>query len=78
MDTLVLYYRIKLTEFTQVPDGNDDMEMWENIQPETEKYLQHLFGNIHSISNVIIKRNKNSYYFNVHHFKEYLCKEDEL
>ena len=87
MDTLVLYSRIKLTEFTQVPDGNDDMEMWETIQPETgeetmqpetEKYLQHLFGNIHSISNVIIKRNKNTYYFNVHHFKEYLWKEDEL
>jgi predicted transcriptional regulator len=44
------------------------------MQPEIEKYVQHLFGNIHSISNVIIKRNKNSYYFNVHHFKEYFQK----
>lgn len=44
------------------------------MQPETEKYVQHLFGNIHSISNAIIKRNKNSYYFNVDHFKEYFQK----
>jgi hypothetical protein len=66
-----------------VPDRNDDMEMWEIIQletgeetmqPEIEKYVQHLFGNIHSISNVIIKRNKNSYYLNVHLFKEYFQK----
>ena len=39
LDTL--FYRIKLAEVTQVPEGNDDMEMEETIQPETgEETLQ--------------------------------------
>lgn len=43
MDTL--FYRIKLAEVTQVPEGNDDMEMEETIQPETgEETMQPEIG----------------------------------
>lgn len=39
LDTL--FYRIKLAEVTQLPEGNDDMEMEETMQPETgEETLQ--------------------------------------